>query len=187
MPPPADMRERLLPEAEHLLNDERVSAWVLVWQHRGLEHTLEKMSTYYSNLGLVAALLGTLSANVALDPPGTINEGWTHGAQGLAGMLGFAAAIGTIIDCVLIANTCSLTASGRQFLHFLRGQAAFLQVPTWLFIATCVLTGLQMVIVAMEVYEGVSVSIPECLAHMMLFLAARLLLTHGSGDRYLPS
>jgi hypothetical protein len=91
---------------------------------------------------------------LAADPPGPIGESWAHGIQGCAGMLGFAASVATIIDCILIANTCAMTASGRQFVFFLKEQSFFMEIPKHLFVLTCFFNTVQVVVVSYEIYES---------------------------------
>ena len=124
----SDKLALLEPQAEVLLADDNVAPWILVWQHRGLTHCQDKICAYYSNLGLVAALIGTICATIVVDPPLGRDE-WVDTVfmiQGTAGILGFASAIGAVIDCILIANTCGHIASDRQLLFFLKGQSRFL-------------------------------------------------------------
>ena len=98
----SDKRALLEPQAEMLLADDRVAAWILVWQHRGLTHCLDQMSTFYSHLGLVAALASTICAAAVMSPPEGIEElFWAQSIYGVAGMIGFCVAFWTIISCVI--------------------------------------------------------------------------------------
>ena len=151
-PAGAAMAEGLLADATIMT---AVGPWVLVWKHCGLEAALSRMTTYYSNLGLVAALLATICAAIVTNPA-TADDGddsLAHRVQGFSGFVGFAAAVGCVIDCILITNTCTLTATGRQFAYFLTEQHFFLYVPVYLFIIVCATALIQTMAAAYVLYD----------------------------------
>ena len=89
-PPDTDTSRALLErQVEELLADKGVAAWILVWQHCGLDHALSKVTQYYGNIGLVAALLATIQAAMVVRPPGDEQDEIAHRIHGISGFIGF--------------------------------------------------------------------------------------------------
>ena len=53
------------------------------------DHALSKVTQYYGNIGLVAALLATIQAAMVVRPPGDEQDEIAHRIHGISGFIGF--------------------------------------------------------------------------------------------------
>ena len=87
-----------------------LARWVAVLKSSDVKEVLSRMSSYYVNLGLLAALLGGFSVSL-LASPGVSAGGDEYYRLNIAGVSGSFAActfLPCVIDCVLIDNTIKM-------------------------------------------------------------------------------
>ena len=118
--------------------------WLTVLRTTDVNETVARMAGYYTNLGLLSALLFCFTITVLADPgvdPGTYHLDIT----GIAGVLACCSFLTCVIDCVLIDNTLKMLPSTElAFTDMLVEQSILLRLPKAFFFLGSVCLIVQM-------------------------------------------
>lgn len=144
----------LKPAYGEITKNEITNKWANLLRHKGLDHTAERLCSFYGNLSIISALMATFCVTMILDPPEEAESGsLLQSAIAAAGVLAFASYTGSVMDCILIDNTAKQIATPAAFVHFLWCQKSFLALPTKLFIVATAAAFAQLVLVIHAKYS----------------------------------
>ena len=113
-----------------------LARWVAVLKSSDVKEVLSRMSSYYVNLGLLAALLGGFSVSLLASPcvSDGVDEYYRLQIAGVSGSFAACTFLPCVIDCVLIDNTIKmLPITEPAFLLMLEQQGTLLNLPKFLF------------------------------------------------------
>ena len=146
--------------------DTTTKSWAALFLTAGMGLCIDRLCGFYSNVAIVAALVGGFACAVVVAPPDAVleSEGPAKDIAGACGCVGFALLMAAALDCVLVDNTLKQLQHPRSFLNFLDAHPSAMALPTKLFIAGVFFALVQLLVVMSIIYSLAAVSIAAVFA-----------------------
>jgi len=126
------------------------SAWLRLLRENGTTVAHDRMSGYYGNLAIIAALMVGAALTVLVELDYSDATSWYQAGASVTGVTSIALMLASVLDSVLICMVIKKLGTPEEFERYIVDHSAYLGWPVVIFVAGMSLAMLEMLLFIVE-------------------------------------